>query len=102
MELGQTIIRKKCKEKDRSHRKKKKVQRIRFFLQNHSSGLPRSCYVQRLPLGGRIMIYNADYLQSLLLRGVVEILVLSLKETNFNVLMAFENVIITIIIVIIE
>ena len=53
-------------------------------------------------LGRQIIIYNADYLQSLLLRGVVEILVLSLKETNFNVLLVFGNVIITIIIVIIE
>ena len=61
-----------------------KVQRIRLFSQNHSSGLPRSCYVQRLPWGGRIMIYNADYLQSLLLRGVVEIFVLSLKKNNLS------------------
>ena len=30
------------------------------------------------------MIYNADYLQSLLLRGVVEILVFSLKEAKLQ------------------
>ena len=51
-------------------------------------------------LGRQIIIYNADYLQSLLLRGVVEILVFSLKETNLNVLMVSGNVIKTIIIVI--
>ena len=55
---------KKMQKKNRSHTKKKKVQRvrlfsqkkmqrIRLFSQNHSSGLPRSCYVQRLPWGGR-------------------------------------------------
>ena len=38
--------------------KKKKMQRIRLFSQNRSSGSPRSCYVQRLPWGGRIMIIS--------------------------------------------
>ena len=50
-------------------------------------------------LGRQIIIYNADYLQSLLLRGVVEILVFSLNEANLNALMVSGNVIITIIVV---